>query len=163
MTDALSRFDLSSPSFFALPEFLQKAGFKNPTDSNNAAFQLGHHTTDHIFKWVSERPEVSTHFNNHMAGYRTGRPSWMDPDFYPVQQNLIGGARTGPGDVFLVDVGGSKGHDLSELYQKYPKLPGRLVLQDLPVVIAEARASNLDPKIHPMEHDFFKDQPVKGM
>ena len=98
-----------------------------------------------------------------MAGYRTGRQSWMDPDFYPVNSNLVDGAGTDPNDVFLVDVGGSKGSDLAELRQKHPAFPGHLALQDLEVVIEGARASALNPKIVPMEHDFFTEQPVKGM
>lgn len=98
-----------------------------------------------------------------MAGYRTGRPSWMDPNFYPVEKNLVERARTEPDAVFLVDVGGGKGHDLHELYRKHPKLPGKLVLQDIRGVIEEARASGLDENIIAMEHDFFTKQPVKGM
>ena len=98
-----------------------------------------------------------------MAGYRTGRPSWMDPNFYPVEQNLVEGAKTEDDAVFLVDVGGGKGHDLQELHRKHPTLPGKLVLQELKDVIEEASASGLGEKIVPMEHDFFTKQPVLGM
>ena len=98
-----------------------------------------------------------------MAGYRTGRPSWMDRNFYPVEDNLAKGAKLEDDAVFLVDVGGGKGHDLQELHRKHPKLPGKLVLQDLKGVIEEAEASGLDGKIVPMEHDFFTKQPVIGV
>ena len=86
----------------------------------------------------------------------------MDPDFYPVEENLVKGAKTEFDAVFLVDIGGGKGHDLQELYQKHPKLPGKLILQDIKGVIEEAKASGLDEKIVPMEHDFFKKQPIIG-
>ena len=87
----------------------------------------------------------------------------MDPNFYPVEENLVKGAKTEDKSVFLVDIGGGKGHDLQELYQKHPKLPGKLVLQDIKAVIEEAEASGLDEKIVPTEHDFFTKQPVIGM
>jgi hypothetical protein len=44
--------------------------------------------------------------------------------------------------------------------RKYNDAPGRLVLQDLPVVIDAIK--DLDPKIERMNHDFHTEQPVKG-
>lgn len=95
-----------------------------------------------------------------MAGYQEGRPSWMDTDFYSVEENLIKDAQTKQDAYFLVDVGGGKGQDLQEFCQRFPRLPGQLILQDQPGVIGEA--TNLDPRIKPMEHDFFTAQPIKG-
>ena len=86
----------------------------------------------------------------------------MDPNFYPIEENLVECAKTEPDAVFLVDLGGGKGRDLHELHRKHPNLPGQLVLQDLENVIEEAKASGLDERIIPMAHDFFTEQPVKG-
>ena len=89
----------------------------------------------------------------------------MNAHFYPVQMNLIDGARTEEDAVFLVDIGGGKGHDLQELHRKHPKLPGRLVLQDIKGVIEEAREEegcSLDGKIELAEHDFFTKQTILG-
>ncbi|CAF9930697.1 hypothetical protein IMSHALPRED_008255 [Imshaugia aleurites] len=155
-------FGICGPAFFALPEHLSKTQYKNPDNPIDGAFQLGHGTKNHFFEWVSQRPERLSQFQHHMAGYRTGRPSWMDPNFYPVEQNLVEGAKTEDDAVFLVDVGGGKGHDLQELHRKHPTLPGKLVLQELKDVIEEASASGLGEKIVPMEHDFFTKQPVLG-
>lgn len=135
----------------------------NPDNPIDGAFQLGNDTKDHFFEWVSQRPERLTQFQNHMAGYRTGRPSWMDTNFYPVEKNLVDGAKTESDAVFLVDIGGGKGHDLQEIHRKHPNLPGKLVLQDLKGVIEKAEESGLDGKIIPMEHDFFTKQPIIGM
>ena len=88
----------------------------------------------------------------------------MDIKFYPVQTNLIDGARTENDAVFLVDVGGGKGHDLQELYRKHPKLPGKLVLQETKGVIEEAKEEHiLNGKIILAEHDFFTKQTILGM
>ena len=96
-----------------------------------------------------------------MAGCQEGRPSWMDTDFYPVGENLVKDAQTQQTAPFLVDIGGGKGQDLQELCQRFSMIPGQLILQDLPSVVGEA--TNLDPRIQPMEHDFFTAQPIKGM
>ena len=85
----------------------------------------------------------------------------MDQDFYPVEANLIKDARTDNEAVFIVDIGGGKGHDLEELKSKVPNLPGQLVLQDQADVLAEA--TDLEPSILKMVHNFFTPQPIKGM
>lgn len=139
--------DLSSPSFFALPDLVSKNQYKNPIDHNDTAFQLGHNTEDHFFDYLNKNPERLAQMANHMAGYRTGRPSWMDPNFYPVEENLVKHARTEPDAVFLVDIGGGKGHDLQELYRKHPRLPGKLILQELKGVIEEAKVSQFQSSL----------------
>lgn len=152
--------DVIGPAFHGLYEYLAKTQYKNPADQVDGPFQYGHGTKDHFFAYVSQAPDRLTQFSHHMAGYRTGRASWMDKDFYPLEEKLIKGASTEQDAVFLVDVGGSKGHDLEELRKKHPSLPGKLVLQDVRAVLAEA--TDLDPSITKMEHDFFTEQPVKG-
>ena len=88
----------------------------------------------------------------------------MDTNFYPVQTKLIDGARRENDAVFLVDVGGGKGHDLQELYRKHPELPGKLVLQETKGVLEEAKKEcGLDGKIVLAEHDFFTRQTILGM
>lgn len=139
--------DLSSPSFFALPDLVSKNQYKNPNDHNDTAFQLGQNTEDHFFEYLNKHPERLAQFANHMAGYRTGRPSWMDPSFYPVEENLVKHARTEPDAVFLVDVAGGKGHDLQELHRKHPRLPGKLILQEVEGVIDEAKVSRFQSKV----------------
>jgi hypothetical protein len=109
---------------------------------------------------MKENPEAASQFNNHMTAYHQGRPSWMDIGFYDVESLF---SNVGQDDVLLVDVGGSMGHDLSEFRRKWSGAPGRLVLQDLPDVVAQARTMQLNPSIEVMEHDFFTEQPIKGM
>lgn len=95
-----------------------------------------------------------------MSAYHQGRPSWMDTGFYDVP------GLTNPvinEDTLLVDIGGGVGHDLSEFRRKWPDAQGRLVLQDLPDVLAQAKTMSLHPSIELMEHDFFTEQPVQGI
>jgi hypothetical protein len=84
----------------------------------------------------------------------------MDPGFFPVQEKLIDGFEKSVDSALLVDIGGSFGHDIGEFCRKFPDAPGRLILQDLPVVIDQI--NSLDNKIERMKYDFYTEQPVKG-
>lgn len=79
---------------------------------------------------------------------------------FPVQERLIKGAKTDPAAVFLVDIGGSVGHDLAEFVRKHPDTSGRLVLQDLSVVLGQIVF--LDERIERTSYDFYTEQPLKG-
>lgn len=100
-----------------------------------------------------------------MSGYRQGKSSWMDEDFYPVRERLAGNSTLDKEAILLVDVGGGLGHDLAEFKRKHPdidpKVCGRLILQDKPDVIAQIPPETA----HSLElsaHDFFMEQPARG-
>jgi O-methyltransferase. len=84
------------------------------------------------FEWLSSNAEQQELFNSYMASRREGRPMWYD--IYPVER-LFGHAVPYKDTVFLVDIGGNQGHDLSKFRREYGHLPGRMVLQDLPSVV----------------------------
>ncbi|GKZ23987.1 hypothetical protein AbraIFM66951_010240 [Aspergillus brasiliensis] len=148
------------PGIYAIPTFLKETGFRNPTDPTKSPFQLGQRVDEHFFECVQKNPTLNKQFGNHMSAYHQGRPSWMDKGFYPVWERLVEGIELSEKDVFLVDVGSSTGHDVSEFRRKWPEVPGRLVVQDLPQVIETVR--DLHGSITPMAHNFFTEQPVKG-
>ena len=74
----------------------------------------------------------------------------------------FGGLVENQDGIKLVDIGGGKGQMLKAVCEAYPKMRGKVVLQDLKVVldggvVVEEREANL------MVYDFFKEvQPVKG-
>ncbi|KAK1505116.1 hypothetical protein CABS01_08894 [Colletotrichum abscissum] len=140
-------------------EYSRKRGFKNPTDAKDTPMMYAYNTDKDMFAWQQDLG-YGTHFNHHMSGYRQGRNPWMAPGFFPVKERLIEGASTDADAPFLVDIGGSIGHDLAEFHSYFPEAPGKLILQDLPVVIGQIQ--ELTPAITPMGHDFLTEQPVKG-
>ncbi|RAK75872.1 S-adenosyl-L-methionine-dependent methyltransferase [Aspergillus fijiensis CBS 313.89] len=150
--------------FLALPAFLAQTRYANPTSPTETAFQLGHRTSLNFFEHVQREPDTARRFNNHMGVYAQGRPRWMDPGFYPVRHQLVEGAVPAIGDegVLLVDVGGSFGHDLLDFRRKWPDVPGRLVLQDLPEVVASVPGEVRELGVEAMGYDFFTAQPVIG-
>ncbi|KAF4221569.1 hypothetical protein CNMCM5878_008817 [Aspergillus fumigatiaffinis] len=138
-------------------EFSRKRGWVNPTDAKDTAMMYAYGTSMDTFAW-QQSLGYGTHFNDHMSGYALGSLPWMAASFYPVKEKLIDGANTDPEAPFLVDIGGNVGHDLELFHTLYPRVPGKLILQDLPVVIGQIR--NLDPAILRMEYDFHTKQPV---
>lgn len=83
------------------------------------------------------------------------------PGVYAVRERLIDGANRSSDAPFLVDIGGNLGHDVARFQKsRYPDAPGRLILQDLPMMIRQVK--DLDRAIIRMEHDFNHEQPVRG-
>ena len=143
-----------------MPNYFAANGYQNPTNPIDGPFQYGVKTPLHYFKYLAEKPERMQAFNNHMAGYSTGRARWFDPDFFLVDHILGDSASTEADAVMLVDIGGGNGRDISSLHQEYPHLPGRLILQDQPTVIKDLCLSK---RIEVMSYNFFTPQPIKGM
>ncbi len=150
MTGTLSKFH----------EFARKTNYQTPTSINHGLLQYANNTELNCFEFLATMPQLSGQFNRHMSAYRLGRPSWMDPGFYPVRERLMRDADTSAGAVFLVDIGGSIGHDMDEFRRKHPDAPGRLVLQDLPAVLDHC--GGLHERIERMPYDFHTEQPVEG-
>jgi len=72
--------------------------------------------------------------------------------FFPVEERL---RAESPSDPLLVDVSGSQGGDIISFQTAYPKLRGRLILQDLPIVIEGAK--NIPPGIEAQGYDSFQE------
>jgi hypothetical protein len=103
----------------------------------------------YIFSGVN--PIILKEFNTFMRHQRLNSSTWMD--VYPVDLST-----SSPSD-FFVDIGGGVGHMCNALMEKFPNLPGRVVLQDLPETIKSLPGQQ---SFTPMVHDYFTEQPVKG-
>ncbi|KAE8353474.1 S-adenosyl-L-methionine-dependent methyltransferase [Aspergillus coremiiformis] len=152
------------PAICKVPEYLQTIGYKNPEDPLFAPLQYAHNFSQKDgFSWLCENPAALSRFNGYMEGQRADRPHWAD--WFPVQDQILAGAHKGSDGTLLVDIGGGRGHDLIGLKQRFSDAPGKLVLEDLPMVIDEARSA-LDLAgngIDVLGYDFFaQEQPVKG-
>lgn len=154
--------DVIEPATYKIHEHLARSHYKNPENGLDCAFQIAHNTTSHYFQWMQDRPAMDAMFNNHMTATHAGLSHWTDPHKFPLEERLIKGASTDPEAVFFVDVGGGNGHDIQELCRQYPRLEARIILQEQASVIADLASKNLDPRIHPIEHNFFQKQPIKG-
>ena len=151
-------FDVVSFGAMALPSFLAQTDYQNPTDPKNCAFQEGHHTQESAFEWIPRHPEQLKDFNLWMAGQRHGRAYWLD--FFPFEERVARDFRGVDGAVMFIDVGGSRGHEVEAIKSRYPNLPGRFLLQDLPNTIEQALPV---PGMEAIVHNFFDEQPIKGL
>lgn len=154
-------FEMISPSFMALPQFLRESGYINPTDPGYCPWHVGHHTGLSPFSWLQSHPEHFGYFLPWMTAQRDGLPIFLDVmDF----QAEFAQGTTASTPIF-VDIGGAKGHQCVALRQRFPQLPGRIILQEQEHVIAQVKDNPL-PGFEGIEsepYDFFRPQPIKGM
>jgi hypothetical protein len=142
-----------------LPAYFEANGYKNPTDAHDGPFQFAHDTKDQFFDWLVKRPREQAAFDLAMSVARQEHgQEWFE--VYPVGERLMGSSNTSKDEVLLVDVGGGRGHELAAFKAKFPDLPGRLILEDLPTVIDGVK--DMPRGIELLKHDFFTPQPVKG-
>lgn len=145
-------------AFNGLPEYFSRMSKEDPS-AVPGPFQIGMESPLGFFPWLAANPKQATYFNHFMQAYRAGNAMWFEPGFYPVSEHLDQGFNSSISDVFLVDVGGGKGHDLAAFAATRNSLPGKLILQDQPSVIAEIPASH-EHLFETRAHDFFTPQPI---
>lgn len=150
------RYDQAAACLFHLPAYLVKTGFEEPA---GGCFRSAFNTDLDMFPWLMAHPPQMSNFNDCMAGQRLNRIEFFD--IAPMEDILLKGYSESDAPL-VVDIGGNRGYDLVGLKRKYPAFNGRgkLILQDLPQVIADA--GDLDEEITKMVYDFHTAQPVKG-
>ncbi|KAK5138106.1 hypothetical protein LTR08_004800 [Meristemomyces frigidus] len=151
-------YDVGVQQMAALPAYLQKTGYRNPTDTAHPPFEdiMG---MSSYWDWFEANPKAHAHFNTFLSSIRVGQPPW--PSYYPLSQLLE--AYDGAG-ALCVDVGGGKGRDLKHMADAIGDQHREcvLVLQDLPSVIKAAEKESLPSQIQLIAHNFFDVQPCKG-
>ena len=154
-------YDVGLKGFVAIPEFLRSTNYRNPVDSNNGPWQLGHGLSNKsVFEWLADNPKENNSMQTFFEADRGSRPDWVD--WFPVEEKLLGDEDFAEDDVVLVDVAGGRGHDLDAFLKKFPDLKGRFVLHDLPLIISDETLA-LNPRIEKKSFDFWVDQPVAGI
>ncbi|KAL2802062.1 S-adenosyl-L-methionine-dependent methyltransferase [Aspergillus granulosus] len=132
-----------------LPAYFQEKGWQNPNNVLDGPFQYATRTKSHYFDFLAGEPYYQQAFNTVMTiSHRRQGQNWFD--FFPVEEKL--GGVIHESDALLVDVGGSQ----------VPPSPGRLVLQDLPIVIEAIQQGKLPAGIEAQRYDFFEAQTVTG-
>ncbi|KAI0836395.1 putative sterigmatocystin 8-O-methyltransferase precursor [Hypoxylon sp. FL0890] len=148
------------PIYNILPQFLRESEYADITDPNHLPWHLAHNTEEDFWMWVQKNPLQLEHFLSWMQCYRSGLPTFID--VVNIKQEIAPGVTDST--LLFVDIGGARGHNCIALKRKYPRLPGRVVLQDLPDVIQRVKTSPL-PDFEGIEaepYDFFTPQPLKG-
>lgn len=139
--------------------------YKAPTSSLDGPFQqakgiVGKSTFQY---WVHDDPPSMSNLSALMKRIQQDRLNWSA--WFPANilfASTKADTSGGNDSVFMVDVGGGLGHDLSGFAERYPDKSIQLVLQDQPEVIQEAKDQRLDPRIRLLNHSFFEPQPIKS-
>jgi demethylsterigmatocystin 6-O-methyltransferase len=143
------------PPLQALPGFLDETLYANPSDLYHAPFQKGMNTDLSKFEWQASQPELREAFGRWMAAQHTRQMTWLSVlDFTDYTRSST------PQTPVFVDVGGGIGHQCALLREHIPRLVGRVILQDSALVLENALPIS---GLEKMPHDFWKEQPVKGM
>lgn len=143
----------------AMPKFLEKLEYNEPTDPNSTGF-MDFSGGVKLFEMFALHPDMVEIFQANMEAYASMRLDWTQ--IYDTRQ-LFNGFEVEERNSFLfVDIGGGKGIDINRLLKRHPDVPsGRIILQDLPQVVAVAKAT-VSEKVVCQPHDFFKEQPIIG-
>ncbi|KAI0483066.1 S-adenosyl-L-methionine-dependent methyltransferase [Xylariaceae sp. FL0804] len=153
--------DFLMPCIGSAAAWFRDAGYANPQDPKDAPFQraFGAKGTE-AFPWMAApgNEEIWDSANGFFEGDRGSRPSWVT--WFPVREKLLSGLQEEEvGGTVLVDVGGGRGHDISEFLAQFPDLAGRLVLQDQQAVLDSA--VSLPSRIEKLGINFWEESPVR--
>lgn len=155
MTNNVSdSFDTCGPLYQEMPKFLRETDYNDITDNKHTVWQQAFQTSLGPFQWFANHLQELENFNNYMAARRQAAETWLS--VYPVEEET---KDWNPELPVYVNIGGSIGHQCAEFKQKYPHVPGRVILQDLQHSIDHALQT---PGVENMVHNFFQPQPVKG-
>ncbi|TGO58650.1 hypothetical protein BOTNAR_0177g00120 [Botryotinia narcissicola] len=153
---ALIHFTTQNEVVAALPKYFAKKGYQSPNDAYDGPFQFTRQTDLHCFDWMATQPRIQHAFNTVMIIPRTiGRTAWYE--YFPVVEKL---KVESPTDPLIVDVGGGIGHDLVRFKEAHPRLQGKLIVEDIPVVVSGIAPGSLPVGIEAQPYDFFKPQPI---
>ncbi|KAL8776123.1 MAG: hypothetical protein Q9194_003354 [Teloschistes cf. exilis] len=116
------------------------------------------HGTRTIFELLEKNSEQKEAFDDYMRSRRLmNAPQWFD--IYPAATEFANTSRDSNG-ILLVDIAGGPGQEVERFKQRHPNIPGRCVLQDLPLTLE--RIDRLSEGVEAMPYDFFTPQPLKG-
>ncbi|PYI34212.1 S-adenosyl-L-methionine-dependent methyltransferase [Aspergillus indologenus CBS 114.80] len=127
-------YDLTLPTLSTLPTYFATHAYTTPKEYAHAPMKWAVGASQ--FEWLAQHKPRQQRFNAYMASRRAGKPEWFD--IYPVPRltdPALPALHDDPEAVLIVDVGGNQGHDLLAFQARFPDLPGRRVLQDLPKVV----------------------------
>lgn len=142
------------PVASVLPEYLKDHKYQDMTNPKDLPIGYALHTDLTPFEYLKQHPEQMKSLGHVMV--LDAVDSWVSS--YPVEKE-IGRFKAPDDSALLVDIGGGFGQHSVAFQKKFPQLPGRIVVQDIPSTLAHA------PSVDGIEfqtHDFFTAQPIKG-
>ncbi|KAF2117897.1 O-methyltransferase-domain-containing protein [Lophiotrema nucula] len=134
-----------------MPEYFAENGYQVADDVEKGVYAYARGMP--FLRYMGQTPAAAQEFNLFMSATRAGKRFWADT--FPIEKLKVNSEE----DVLLVDMGGGNGHDLVDFSarQESLQLKGKLVLQELPRVIAQV-PDDLKNLFNLQDHDFFTPQ-----
>ncbi|GAP92083.1 putative sterigmatocystin 8-o-methyltransferase protein [Rosellinia necatrix] len=151
---------ITSQGSLNLPAWLQSIQYRYPVGILPTAWTSAVPTEMDPYAWLADNPWALKLAQAHMMVQRDGRPSFFDAlDF---EKRFA--QDTTSSTILFVDVGGGSGSQSLAFRQRYPNLPGRVLLQDRPEVVRQVKPMLADSgNIESEVYDFSTTpQPVQG-
>ena len=147
---------MTMPAAANAVESLRNISNRTPREPHETPFYLAKNHT--LFDWLKKETVQRRRFDNLMSWRRREILRWYE--VFPVAKLTLPTLRSDFSAVLVVDVGGSQGHDILGFRDRYPNLPGRLILEELP----ETLRSISEPLegVEAICYDFFTPQPIQG-
>lgn len=145
---------IHTPVAQVLPSYLKEHKYQDINDSKDLPFQQAVKTKLTPFEWMKSDPEQMKALGHIMV--LDAVQSWVSS--YPVEKE-VGDFKVASDSALLVDIGGGFGQHSVFFKNKYPDIPGRIIVQDIPSTLAHA------PAVEGIEfaaYDFFTRQTVCG-
>ena len=115
-----------------------------------------------VMDYLVSHPEQAAATFEVMSHQQLRGKTWMDGSV-PTEEFKLSEAEVEEGRALIVDVGGGGAHQCSAFREAFPERKGRMVVQDLEVMIGlidQQLAASIG--LEPMIADFFSAQPVEG-
>ena len=148
-----------------LPDYLASLNYRNPNDRHNSFFSFAHKTDLNMYEWLQAHPKQMKIFND----FQTANAQLNEGSVQRILESLLvsgdnlgtnaGRSEQDNNKVLFVDVGGGRGEALRKFRRNHPKLRGRVIIEDLPMVI---EGQEVEEGVEAIAHDFFTPQPVTG-
>jgi demethylsterigmatocystin 6-O-methyltransferase len=147
---------LQFPVAQVLPQYLKDHQYQKINNIKDLPFQRALQTELTPFEYLKNDPVQMKALGHIMV--LDGVQTWVSS--YPVEKE-VGGFNPPSDSALLVDIGGGFGQHSVMFKEKYPQLPGRIVVQDIPSTLAHLPSSK-PAGIDFEEYDFFTPQPICG-
>jgi demethylsterigmatocystin 6-O-methyltransferase len=109
--------------------------YKDVIDNLHTPFQKAFDTKLTSFDWLFQHPKYINALHKTMSALQGTEWTEGFTLLNSEAQKIPSTPPTPEEKPFLVDVGGSHGHQCIELAREYPNLLGRLIMQDLPMTV----------------------------
>ncbi|KAG5659889.1 hypothetical protein KAF25_003411 [Fusarium avenaceum] len=150
-------FDIHNRTYQALPDYFSEHKYKQVDDMHDGIFQKAFGTDLSCYEYLVHNPKLQGYMQDAMKLNKTDG-DWLS--VLPLDEEIKRWQASNPDRVLFVDIGGGMGHQCIRLRDQYPHVPGRVILQDMPITV-ERIPKPMPHGIEAMPYNFDEPQPIK--